>query len=162
MRPDSFDAAQERPLLDIAITSGGGQALRLYAEEQALSLAFYNHRVITPKSALTAAQWLHGAIRVPSGSSTTNDVDILINGVNQTLTTEAGSVQTLNTTAPDIWLGGFDVTDTRGDAAFRQFLYFDRALSDAEVAAIVAGPIAPEAPADRSLDHKAYHSLAAA
>lgn len=83
-----------------------GADIKVYVEDGAISVDFYSHRVITPKTTLAVDTWYHVAIVVPSGATTTADVDIYIDSVNQTLSDEVGSSQTLNTTTPSTVLLG--------------------------------------------------------
>lgn len=98
--------------------AGAGTGLELYAANGALAVGFNGHRVQTPASALSTGTWHHAAIVVPNGATTTGNVKVYIDGVNQTLTTLAGSSQTLNTGTTDFILGN------------SSSLFFDGKLAD--------------------------------
>lgn len=123
-----------------SLGAGGGVKLGVCPEDDAFSVFFQNHRVITPKSALSIGVWYHLTIRVPAGATTTDDAEVLINGVQQTLSNEAGSAQTLNTLLETSqWLGNDPVGSRYFGGALAGFCTFDRALSDAEVLTLVTG-----------------------
>lgn len=75
--------------------AGTGSLFILFAEDNAISVGFYNHRIITPKGALSVGQKIH--VLIQNTSSSSSSTEIYINGVKQALTTEAGSNITMNT-----------------------------------------------------------------
>ncbi len=93
---DSFDNAVSAMMV-LSATGSDGQKFIIYPEDNAVAVGFQGHRLITPKSTLSTGTWYHVFIVVPSGATTTGEVLIYINNVNQSLSDEAGSSKTLNT-----------------------------------------------------------------
>lgn len=139
------DAGADTRILQLGNNNGAqvGQGFSMHRRNTDAQLAagFYGHGVHCGNNTFPASTWIHAAIRVPASSTTTDDVDILIDGVNQSLTTYTGSAQTLNTTNGDEVLGGGNNgSPLYFPGEFAGFVAFDRALSDAEVLEIASGP----------------------
>lgn len=140
VRPAAFDTGVNFTFFSAGETGvNNGKNLAVNFEDGGISVGFSGHRTITPKSALAVDTVYHAAVRVVDGAVTTDDVDVVINAVNQTLTAEAGSPQTLNTGTTGIYLMGWPFGVSAG-SEFADFMAFDRALSDAEIGQIMAGP----------------------
>lgn len=102
---DSFDVGTNDAAFGLSNDTGIGKFMTVYAEDNAFSIGMSGHRVISPKSTLSTGTWYYVCVVVPSGATTTANVKLYINGVNQTLSTEGGSSQTLNTGAVNIQIG---------------------------------------------------------
>lgn len=110
------DAANGRVMLNIQNDPIGalGRYMGIYAEDNCVSIAFSGHRTLCSSTLLTNT-WYHVAVIVPSGATTTGQAQIWINGVNQSLSTKAGSPRTLNTETGHFSIGS---TANAGGAFF--------------------------------------------
>lgn len=122
-----------------SVTGGSGQTFEMYAEDQAISVAFNGHRIISPKTTLVTGTWYHIAVVVPTGSTGTTNTLIYINGVSQSKTNEAGSSQTLNTSTPSIQIGATYNTRYFDGRVYDARIY-NTALSQATIQEDVNGP----------------------
>jgi hypothetical protein len=106
----------------------------------AVSVGFNNYRRITPKNALSANVWYYVDVVVPDGAVNADQVLVYINGVNQTLSVETGTVVALNTSNPRMVIGSqtynlnYSFNGTVDDVRI-----YDRALSDEEIALLYEG-----------------------
>ena len=121
---------------DPAIDANGKQ-IKVCAEDYAVSISFTGHRLITPRNKLLINTWYHVAIVVPVGATTTAHILAYINGVAQTLSTELGFVQILNTGVNYLTLAGERYNGGIVAYHFPGMLddvrIFNRALSIAEI-----------------------------
>lgn len=140
----AFGEGSEVGILDLGrntANGSSGRGLQLFAEDNAFSISAFGSRRISQKSALTTDTWYHVAIRVPEGATTTDQIELLIDGVQQALSTEAGSNQTLNTTVETVqYAGHLPHQGTYGASRIADFRSYNRALSDEEISQIIAGP----------------------
>lgn len=105
---DQFDTALADVIFVANQGASNGQDISLFAEDNAISSGFQGHRPITPKATLSTGTWYHTALVIPNGATTTGEALIYIDGVNQSLSDEAGSSQTLDSGAADVILGETD------------------------------------------------------
>ncbi len=95
---NSFGTATDYTILSMCDSScSAGEALHIHPEDNAVAVSFNSHRIITPKNNLSINVWYYVSVVVLPGATTTNHVNIYINGINQTFSAETGSAQTLNT-----------------------------------------------------------------
>ncbi|MBU0459341.1 MAG: LamG domain-containing protein, partial [Nanoarchaeota archaeon] len=105
----SFDTGYLDPMLGYYLNGANGEDFIICAEDNAVSVLLYGHRIITPKTQLATNTWYHLAVVVPDGATETDNVSVYINGTLQPLTDEVGSSQILNTVKEYITVGGADV-----------------------------------------------------
>jgi hypothetical protein len=127
---------------DDTATDGGdvviGCEVRASDTTNQVSVAFDAHRVITTGTSLSTGTWYHVALIVPAGANQTDDPQIWIDGVQKTLATEAGSVQTLNTAFADCRVGGDSVAAGDGfDGRIDDVRIYTRALTSSELEGLV-------------------------
>lgn len=144
-RPDtSFNGRFADWGINTTATSGRNLAAIRNDADQQLRLYFSaDHVVKTPTNSVLDNTWYHIGVRVPATVTNTDDVDALIDGVNQTLSLQTGSAQTLNTdNTSNRYLGGgiSNASPLYADGKFAGYCAFSRALSDAEVLEIASGP----------------------
>ncbi len=133
---DSWTTAFDNVIFNGYGNAGTGNAFYIDGEDNAVAVAFNGHRIITPKSALSNGTWYHVAVRVPNGATTTGEVEVFIDGVQQTLSDEAGSSTTLDSqleSSARPVIGG-ETDDTISlDGRIADVRIYDRALSDREI-----------------------------
>jgi len=131
------DTAATKRMIYFATSGSSGQEMTIFYEDNGVSIAFNGHRVIFQKSALSLNTWYHFAAVIPVGATLTSAVLGYIDGRNYSFATEAGSAQTLNTTATDAFAIGAGPT---GASPFNGLLddvrVYNRALSTDEVLAL--------------------------
>ena len=88
-----------------------------------------------------AGQWNHIAIRVPSGATIVNEVEVFIDGKNIPGYRSGGSDQTLNTAATPFYIGTSIGAQTGQvfEGLLDDVYFFDHALAEAEVLGIMEG-----------------------
>ena len=128
----AFEAGADATLIGVGANASSGRDWIVSAENNAVSVAFDGHRVISPKSALVTGQWYHLAVRVPNGSTSTSQVEIWIDGLQQILTDESGSPQTLNTIDAGRNIGAW-LTGRYFDGRICDVLIYNRAISATEI-----------------------------
>lgn len=101
---DTFGTDTDECILTYA-QGGTRNGFWIFAEDGAVSVGFNGHRMITPKTALSTGNWYYISVVVPSGATDTGDTLIYINGINQTLSNEAGYSGTMNTLASYVKIG---------------------------------------------------------
>jgi hypothetical protein len=151
---DAFQTSNTDTLIGTNV-AGNGEGVRIYAEDNAISVGYSGHRVITPKSALSTGVKYTIAFRVPSGATTTSQCEVFIDGVNQSLSNEGGTSRTLDTVDTSLCIGGAasNATGTSSEdesdcRIFYTYVY-DRPLSDSEILQIHNNQFAPFELADR-------------
>lgn len=142
-KADAFDTGTLYAIADLGGSDGAqsGKGLVPYCEDNAVSVAGFGHRTITPKSTLSTGTWYSFGLKVPVGATTTGNIELLLNGVNQSQTTEAGSSQTLDTLLQtNQWLGFSSNLSRYYDGNLAGVSSFSRALTDAEFLEAYRGP----------------------
>ncbi|MFH1719929.1 MAG: LamG-like jellyroll fold domain-containing protein [Planctomycetota bacterium] len=117
---------------------------------------------------IVTGDWNHVAIRVPAGATIVNDTEVFINGENIPGYRSGGSDQPLITTA-SLFYVGTSIGSQAGqvfEGLFDDVLFFDHALTEEEVLAVMAGsgaepyPFAlSPSPADGALIEDTWVSL---
>lgn len=102
---DAFSSSTTRPIITYTRQVSNGKGFWVFAEDNAISIGFVGHRIITTTTSLSTGILYQIKIVVPSGAATTDDVKIYINAIDQTLDDEAGSFQTLDSELLDIEIG---------------------------------------------------------
>lgn len=105
----------------------------VFAEDNALSIGFNGHRVITPKTALSTGVQYNAVMVVPDGATHTADVLIYFDGVEQSLSDEAGSSRVLNTDTTNIKFASDETPASYFDGQIPFILIYDRAFSADEI-----------------------------
>ncbi|MFI4875946.1 MAG: LamG-like jellyroll fold domain-containing protein [Blastopirellula sp. JB062] len=140
---DTWTATTEENIACFGALSGAaGEKFGICPEDNAVSVFFESHRVITPKSTLSSESWYHLTVRIPNSATLTSSVDIFLDGVKQNLSQESGIPQTLNTQLETSqWLGNdpFGAGMRWFNGGLAGFMSFDRALSDAEIMTLATG-----------------------
>ena len=133
---DSFGGSTGTQPLTLYIASGlSGSRLNVGAEDNAIAIGVGGHRVITPKNALTEGEWYHIVITVPE-SSTSDDIKIYLNGTEQTLTDEEGSVQTLDFADSSVTIGSGQGGSSNFDGTLDEIIIYNKKLSASEVSTL--------------------------
>ncbi len=132
------DTSNVRTLLGAAGVGGNGTRFNIYYEDNAISIGFGGHRIITPKGELSLNTWYTVAVVVPSGATLTSDVQIWLNGVNQSLSDEGGGAQALNTANETKYIGSEQAADDFFDGLMDQVGFHNRALTPNEIAQLYA------------------------
>lgn len=120
-------------ILSYAPVSTAGREFDIFPEDNAVSVRFRGHRMITPKNALSLNTWYHVVVVIPSGASQTDDVLVYIDGRLQSLTTEAGTIRTLDTSDNYIRIGQLADTTLFFNGTIDDVRIYDRALSSSEI-----------------------------
>jgi len=107
-------------------TPDNGENFVIGAEDNAVAVGFYGHRIISP-SDLSINTWYHVVVRVPDGATATADTEIWINGVEQSTSIEAGGSKVLDTGTASLTIGG--TYDGKAD----EVRVYNRSLSAAEI-----------------------------
>ena len=132
---DVFGTDTDRTLLTYA-NGVSGAGLWVFAENEAISVGFGGHRIITPKTVLSIETWYHVSIVVPSGATQTSDVLVYLDGINQSLSDEVGSAQTLDTTDTGVKIGSDEALANYFKGLIDEVRIYNRALSAAEIKAL--------------------------
>jgi hypothetical protein len=151
----AFSSDSANVIFDLGGITGDnvGEGFVVIAEDGAISLACYGSRRITTKNDLATDTWYHIAIRIPDDATVTTDAEILIDGVNESTTLEAGSERTLDTPQPTYGYVGYQTSLNNYSAVkIAEFVAFSEALNDAAIVQLASGPeplntVAPAAPA---------------
>ena len=106
----------------------------VFAEDQAISIGFNGHRVITPKTDLSTGVQYTASLVVPGGATHTADVLIYIDGVNQSLSNEAGSSRVLNTDTTNVKFASDESPGNYFNGQIPFILIYNRAFSADEIA----------------------------
>lgn len=131
-----FDTAADRILYSMQDfpLSANGRLLAVCAEDNATSIAYSGHRIITPKNGMQTNTWYHIALIVRSGATTTWQVEVWINGINQTMAQEAGSSRTLDTRTDYFTIGGYVLNQGGAfNGSVDEFKIWNRALTSQEI-----------------------------
>jgi hypothetical protein len=138
---DVFDTGTSYNILTLYEGVGNGNGFWIFAEDNAVSIGFSGHRIITPKATLSTGVWYHVAAVVPVGAINTADVLVYIDGINQALSSEAGASQVLNSDIIEVSIGSGE-----GDSAVNPFdgfvdevAIYNRELSQGEIVMICRG-----------------------
>ncbi|MFC1775319.1 LamG domain-containing protein, partial [Patescibacteria group bacterium] len=121
---DSFDTGTADTIISLHEGGSTGSGLWVFAEDNAVSIGFSGHRIISPKTTLLTGNWYHAVMIIPDGSTLTSDTLLYIDGVNQYLTDETGSAQTLNSDTVEVTVSSSDSIGAD---------YFDGTIDDARV-----------------------------
>ncbi len=119
--------------MDYGTVEENGGKLAAHAQSNAVSVSFRSHSMTTPTSTLLTGVTYQVAIVVPVGATTTGDVLIYINGINQTLSLISGSAQTLDTGDINVTIAARDDGDFHLRGLVDEFSIHDRALSSNEL-----------------------------
>lgn len=143
-RPDAFGSGTEKVIFGVGGVDANGRQLVLFAEDGAFSIGFYAHRVISPKTTYSAGDEVTAMVVVPAGATDTSDVQLWLDGVQQTLALESGTVQTLNVDNTQLLIGAD--SDSGSEYGFfngrlDSFFAWDSDQS-ANAAVLAAGPTA--------------------
>jgi hypothetical protein len=119
-----------------------GTGLEIFAEDGAISIGFFGHRIITTKSALSVDTWYHIVIRhTDTAGAETANIEVYIDGTLVATTAEAGSNQTLNTVTPTTaYLGYRESTPSYGASKLAGFGIHHASLATAERNELRTGP----------------------
>lgn len=137
--PATFDTAAADVVFQVGDGGSPGEAFQAQWEDAAFSLAFNGCRLITPKSVLSTETWYHVTVVIPDSDS--SNAKIYIDGVDQTLSLEAGGHLTIDTplSAGDYYLAR-NVAGNYLPGALASWKTNDRAFSASEVAQDYDGP----------------------
>ena len=113
-------------------------AIVLFAEDNALSVGFIGHRIITPKSALSVGQKVN--IFLQNTGTTSGSVDVYIDGVKQTLTNEGGGSLTLTTASQFQFFDDYSGGDNYGKHEIDFFVCGKGNLSDSQISLLAKNP----------------------
>lgn len=134
--PNTFHTATNNQIISLYEEGGGeGSSLSVVAEDNAISVRIEGHRVITPKNALSIGTWYHVVMTIPE-SSTSDNVKVYINGSEQTLSDEAGSIRTLNFNATNVIIGNGQTATTYYNGTLDEIIIYNKKLSASEVSTL--------------------------
>lgn len=123
---------------DGASTNGRWLVLTRKDSETGFRIACFGHVLSPGTSTFSTGTWYFVSVRVPASSTSTSDVDFLINAVDQTLSTVTGSAQTLDTDVSAVFIGQANGSKFPGYIAGVDCR--STSLSDAEIAELKNGP----------------------
>ena len=136
----SFATDTQACILSLSTAPSAGTGIWIFAEDNAISVGFSGHRIITPKSTLATDTRYWTSIVVPDGATTTAEVLVYINGVLQSTSLEAGENRTLATDTVDVVFGNDYEPDDSFQGKFYAFFAHDFALTVDDVAALHRDP----------------------
>ena len=135
------EAFGDRKIFFRGSTGGGGAAFAFSLEEISSSpfILFRHNAGNIRYSAQGLSQWQHLTAVVPNGATTTDDVIVYTNGVQQTGVRNAGSNQTLQTIASNLFISANPQPNQFFDGSIAEVGIWSAALTAAEIASLAKG-----------------------
>ena len=138
---DSFPTGNSEIIIGQSGAGTFGAGFQIGPEDGAISVSWTGHRTISPKSALNTGQWYHLAVLIPPGSTTTAQSEMWIDGVQQSLSSEAGSSRTLNTADQSVNFGADHLAGNFYNGRLADVLVFSSALTGNEIRTLATDPL---------------------
>jgi hypothetical protein len=135
------DAYGDRKIIFSGAGTGGGAAFAFSLEQISSSpfILFRHNNGNIRYSSQGLNQWQHLTAVVPNGATTTDDVIVYSNGAQQTGVRNAGSNQTLNTSASNLFIGATLDGTQLFDGRMAEVGIWNAALTADEIASLAKG-----------------------